>query len=209
MFTVLHRWLLAMLLLSGGLTMAVEETPYDVLKEDGDIELRQYSPHLVAETEVIGEFDSAGNDAFGRLAGYIFGKNRSRDKIAMTAPVNQKPASEKISMTAPVSQQQSDDKWLVSFTMPAGYTLETLPVPEDPSVKLRAIPARYMAAIRYSGRWTTKGYDKHLAELEAWMAKAELEPIANPIWARYDAPFVPWFMRRNEVLIEISEPQLD
>lgn len=184
--------------------MAIEEAEYEVIKQDDKFEIREYAPHILAETVVDGNLEDAGNEAFKRLFRYISGENQSRDKVAMTAPVSQQPMSEKISMTAPVSQQRVEESWAVSFMMPGSYTLETLPEPADPKVTLRQVPARQMAAVRYSGFWSEKGYLKNKLELEAWIQKMGLRIMGDPIWARYNPPFVPWFLRRNEILIPVE-----
>jgi len=111
--------------------MAIEEAAYKVLKTGGKFEIREYAPQILAETVVDGDLEEAGNKAFRRLFRYISGANRSRAKVAMTAPVSQEKSGEKIPMTAPVGQQAVQDKWAVSFTMPASYTLETLPAPDE------------------------------------------------------------------------------
>ena len=184
--------------------MAIEEAAYEVVKVEDSFEVRDYAPHILAETFVTGDFDEAGSNAFRRLFRYISGENRSQTKISMTAPVSQQPG-EKIAMTAPVGQQRSGDQWVVSFMMPASYDIGTLPVPDDPLVTLRQVPARRMATIRYSGRWSEKNYQKNKIKLDAWIEKEDLSVIGEPIWARYNAPFVPWFMRRNEILVPVSK----
>jgi effector-binding domain-containing protein len=131
--------------------MVIEEAPYIVVEHEDGFEIRDYAPHLVAETVVDGELDEAANKAFSRLFRYISGANRSREKVAMTAPVSQEPHGERIAMTAPVGQERIEERWAVSFMMPASYRMETLPVPEDPQVSLRQVPARRMATVRYSG----------------------------------------------------------
>jgi hypothetical protein len=186
-------------------TMAIEEPQYKVLKDYGDgIELRQYSGILIAETEVAAaNADEAGNLAFKRLGGYIFGGNQKKQSIAMTAPVSQ-AKSEKIAMTAPVSQRQAEDgKWLVSFVMPEKYTLETLPIPDDKSVYFKEVPARKVLAIRFSGRWTDENFADHEELLMASLKANQLKAIGEPWTARYNPPFMPGFMRRNEVMIEL------
>jgi len=185
-------------------TMAVEEASYVLLKSDGKFEVREYAPHVLAETLETGDLESAGGKAFQTLFGYISGDNVSRTKVAMTAPVSQVPASEKIQMTAPVGQQRVEEQWAVSFMMPKSYTLSTLPQPKDPSVVLRQVPAQKMAVVRYSGTWSEKNYSRHKSELEAWVRKNGLTASGSEIWARYNAPFTPWFLRRNEVLIPVE-----
>ena len=184
--------------------MATEEAAFTVEKKDAAFEVRAYASHILAETVVDGTLEEAGNQAFGRLFRYISGANRSHNKVAMTAPVAQQRAGEKIAMTAPVGQQRVQNKWAVSFMMPAGYTLETLPVPEDPQVKLRLVPARRMAAVRYSGFWSEKRYLSHKQALEAWMREKGLTATGDPVWARYNPPFTLWFLRRNEILIPVA-----
>jgi len=184
--------------------MATEEASYKVMKTSGAFELREYAPHIVAETVVEGDLEGAGSKAFRRLFRYISGDNMSRGTIAMTAPVSQEQKGEKIRMTAPVGQQRAGEKWAVSFTMPAGYTLETLPVPDDPTITLRQVPARRMAAVRYSGLWSEGSYLKHRQELESWIREGGLTVAGDPVWARYNPPFTPWFMRRNEILIPVT-----
>ena len=184
--------------------MAIEEATYKVVKKDNKFEIRDYAPHILAETFVEGDFEEAGNKAFNVLFRYISGDNRSREKLEMTAPVSQEPKGEKIRMTAPVGQQRVQERWAVSFMMPASSTLENLPEPEDPKVTLRQVPARRMAAVRYSGFWNEKGYLRYKLELESWIHEKGLTIVGDPIWARYNAPFTPWFMRRNEILIPVD-----
>ncbi|KPK26883.1 MAG: heme-binding protein [Desulfobacterales bacterium SG8_35_2] len=184
--------------------MAVEEAEYSVLKKNDRFEIRDYAPHVLAEIIVAGDIEQAGNKAFNRLFRYISGDNRSRAKIEMTAPVSQEPRGEKIKMTAPVSIQPAQEQWAVSFMMPASYTLETLPEPEDPGIILRQVPARRMAAVRYSGFWSKKKYMRYKNKLEEWINKEGLTILGDPIWARYNPPFTLWFLRRNEILIPVN-----
>jgi hypothetical protein len=195
---------IAITLTGAGQAMAIEEASYTVVIKDEKFEVRDYSAHILAETLVEGELEKAGSKAFDRLFRYISGDNQSRNKIAMTAPVSQERAREKIKMTAPVSQQRVQDKWAVSFMMPAEYTLETLPEPSNPSVTLRQVPERRMAAVRYSGFWSEERYLEHKQALESWIRAKGLTVSGAPVWARYNPPFTPWFMRRNEILIPLG-----
>jgi len=202
--SILIIFVAAVIIIGAMDAMAIEEATYKVVIKDNKIEIRDYAPHILAETVVEGDLEEAGNKAFNRLFRYISGDNRSRDKVAMTAPVSQAPRGEKIKMTAPVGQQGVQEKWVVSFMMPASYTLETLPEPEDPEVTLRQVPARRLAAVRYSGFWSEKGYLRHKMELESWIHERGLTIVGDPIWARYNSPFTPWFLRRNEILIPVD-----
>ncbi|MDJ0849585.1 MAG: heme-binding protein [Myxococcota bacterium] len=213
------RLLLAIgLLTAAGDAMAIEKLPYRTIEQDGDVELRRVEPHVVAETFVEGDFEGVGSEGFRRLVGYIGGANRKQakiamtapvgqepasEKIAMTAPVGQEPASEKIAMTAPVGQQKVADRYRITFVMPSKYTLANLPQPTDERIQLRDEPARTVAAIRYTGFWSRSRYDVHEQRLREWIEQRGLEPVGEPVWARYDPPFMPWFLRRNEILIEL------
>lgn len=193
--------------ISPGAVQAVEEAEYAVVLQDDAIEIRDYAAQIVAETRVEGDMKGAGNTAFGPLFGYIGGENETQASIAMTAPVAQRE-SEKIAMTAPVGQRAEGESWVVSFMMPANYSMETIPMPTDPRVSLREIPPQRMAVIRYSGRWTEKNYVKQLEALREWMSSNGLEAVGDPLWARYNAPFSLPFMRRNEILLPLAEDAL-
>ncbi|KAA0252112.1 heme-binding protein [Acidobacteria bacterium ACD] len=185
--------------------MAVEEPKYSVVDRREAFEVRLYDPVVVAETAVDGAFGPGGNEAFRRLAGYIFGGNDGGKKIAMTAPVAQEPRpGTRIAMTAPVGQERRDDGWVVSFTMPREWTLESLPVPDDPRVKLRAVGPRRVAAVSFTGTWGVARFDESAAGLVAALEAAGLTPSGPPVYARYDPPWTPWFLRRNEVLVPLT-----
>ena len=193
--------------LLGRAAQANEETKFKVIESEGKCELRQYASHSVAETLVEGDFVEVGNEAFRRLAAYINGQNRRKQTIPMTAPVSQEADSVKIPMTAPVNQEKAGEKWRITFLMPAQYTLETLPEPLDSRVELKRVPERLMAALKYSGTWSRSRYEERKEELMEWISRRGLKQIGEPIFARYNAPFMPWFLRRNEVLIPVERPQ--
>jgi hypothetical protein len=193
------------LLLPPSPAVALEKLAYETLESRDGFELRRYAPFAAAEIEVSGEFTAVGGRAFGALADFIGGNNRANAKIAMTAPVNQRPAQgERIAMTAPVTQTATAaGTYVVSFVMPAKYTLDTVPRPADPRIRLSQEPARLMAARAYSGTWSESRYRDNERALLAAVEQAGLEAVGPPVWARYDPPFMPWFLRRNEVLVEV------
>ena len=191
-------------LLAGSFVMAVEKAKYEVVESEGDFELRQYSTQIVAEAFVEGEFDEVGNEGFRILVAYIKGNNRKRQSISMTAPVSQEALSEKIPMTAPVTQERKGGKWRITFLMPSTYTLETLPEPLDERVKLRETQERLMAALKYSGTWSRQRYKEKEALLIGMIKERGFTQIGVTIWARYNPPFMPWFLRKNEVLIPVE-----
>lgn len=169
--------------------MSNVETPdYAVVEADGAIEIRDYPPLVTAEIERGGARYHAVRTAFSPLAGYIFAKERPGDKIAMTAPVTQSGAQ---------------GEWTVGFIMPSGYTLETLPKPAGSTVSLREIPAQRIAAIRFKGVADDDLLAANESTLRAWLDKRGIEG-GPATYAYYNDPMTPGFMRRNEVLIEVS-----
>lgn len=183
-----------------------QEQPYDVLSSFPGFEVRRYPAHLVAEVEVDASFTRAGNEAFGVLVAYISGRNSTRGKVAMTAPVLQEQASATIEMTSPVVQQPGggSGRHVVAFVMPAEFTLDTLPTPADPRIKVREIEPHVAAVKSFTGRWTEHIYERQLNELKSAVEQAGLEVSGPPRFARFDPPWTPWFRRRNEVVLPVS-----
>ena len=200
--------LTAALLTASGTVQAIEEPTFSVLQKTEVFEVRRYEPYVVAEVVVPGPASEAGDQGFGILAGYIFGKNKGERKLEMTAPVAQTPLSPvtpataesvKLDMTAPVAQQATAGGFLLQFVMPRGYTLATLPEPLDARIKLRNVPAQTVGVIRYSGGWSQASYDENLAKLRQALAAANLKTEGEPIFSRYNSPMMPAFWRRNEI----------
>jgi hypothetical protein len=171
---------------------------------EGDFALRDYPALVVAEVAVTGDQKAAASKGFRLLAGYIFGGNTRKQAIAMTAPVVQAPASEKIPMTAPVLQAGSGDAWTVRFVMPHGMTLATLPVPNDPAVRLRALPPARVGVVRFNGLARSDDVAARTHALDQWIAAKHLRATGAPSLAQYDPPWTLWFMRRNEIMIPVA-----
>lgn len=190
-------------LLWGPIVSNVEQPKYSVVASEKDIEIRNYAPVIVAETEVAGERDNAISEGFRTIADYIFGNNLSSQKVAMTAPVTQQ-ASEKIAMTAPVTQQGNGNTWQVRFVMPASYTMETLPKPKNPAVKLKEIEGKRFAVIRFPGMAGEDSLKRHTDELEAYLRSKNLQSLSAPTYAFYNPPWTLPLLRRNEVMIEVA-----
>ena len=167
-----------------------EQQPYEVLAQHPGFELRRYPDHLVAETRVGGPFDVAGSRAFPRLARYIGGHNRASRRMAMTAPVVQE-------------RDPEGTQHVIGFVLPADVSAEDLPDPLDTSVHTRRVPAQTAAALRFSGRWSRGSYERRTRDLLAAVAAAGLEVAGPPRYARFDPPWTPWFLRRNEVVVPI------
>ena len=186
---------------------AIEEPDFEVIKTFGTAELRQYMPYVVAEVVLDTSAEDAGNQAFPILAGYIFGKNKGDRKFAMTAPVTQTtapmPTPMRMDMKAPVTQAAVAGGIRVQFVLPKGVTLATAPEPIDARVQLRLVPAATWAVIRYSGSWSQSNYLEHLDQLKAALQAAGVATQGEPVLARYNAPFTPWFMRRNEIWLAV------
>ena len=180
-----------------------EQQRYEVVRQGPGYELRRYPPCAVAEVTVGGDFEQAGSLAFRPLVEYIGGANRSRESLEMTAPVVQ---SRKMAMTAPVIQAPGpSQEHVVAFVLPASVDAESAPIPTDARVSVREMPATLTAVSRYSGRWSQSSYDQQVAALRAALAADGLTPVSQPRFARFDPPFKPWFLRRNEVHIDVAE----
>jgi hypothetical protein len=181
------------------------EPHYDTLKHDGPFEVRRYGPMVIAETFIDGEsYSAASGKGFNRLAGYIFGKNRSKTSISMTAPVLQERGSEKISMTAPVLQHPDKGGWSMAFVLPDGFTLQSAPEPLDPEVKLREVPPATIAVVTFSGLHSAANLEKYGRQLQTWLKKQGYRELSEPRLASYDPPWTIPFLRRNEVQIMIA-----
>ena len=186
---------------------AIEEPTYTVVQKTDVFEVRKYEPYLVAEVLVPGPASEAGSQGFSLLGGYIFGKNKGERKLEMTAPVTQTPVEPpvpvKLEMTAPVTQASAPGGFLVQFVMPKGYTLATLPEPLDARVKLREVPGKSVAVIRFSGSWSQNLYNEQLELLKAALSKANILTQGEPVSSRYNSPFSLPFMRRNEIWLSL------
>jgi effector-binding domain-containing protein len=192
--------------LSGTIMSLVEQPAYTVVRSFEDVEVRDYPPMIVAEVEVSGERKEAINAGFRQIADYIFGNNSPARKIPMTAPVTQQ-AGEKVAMTAPVSQQAAGGIWKVRFVMPSGYTLETLPTPNNAAVKLIAVPAERFAAIRFSGLAGGETIARYKQRLFDRLAEQALKSEGEAVTAFYNPPWTLPFLRRNEILVKIRSDE--
>ena len=183
---------------------------YKVLEQNGAMETRLYAPRIGAQVRVSGDRRTAASRGFRILAGYIFGKNTRAAKVAMTAPVGQVAVmssdspSQKIAMTAPVATQEMDGEWVVEFTMPSEYDMNSLPTAQDQSIRFVEHPARRQVALTFSGLTTKTVLARKVAELRALAAERSLALGEGPIYQFYDAPWtLPW-NRRNEVAFDLK-----
>lgn len=172
-------------------SLAIYKPEYVVLEKTGELEIRQYPEMIVARTRVEADFEKAGNLAFRRLASYIFGGNSGNQKISMTAPVTMTP------------EAVDDGAYWISFIMPGDYQLADLPNPDDSLVEIMRVPAARVAVVAYKGGWSEEIYDSHKARLVSLLTDTRWKISGEPIWARYNSPFRPAFMRSNEVMLPV------
>ncbi len=204
-----------------GIRAGTEQPPYEVVGRVGDAEIRRYAPQIAAEAVVEGPVETARNEGFRQVAGYIFGDNTAKASVAMTAPVVQgrEPSggSQSIAMTAPVVQARAGrsesiamtsrvvqqpagaESWSIQFIMPSKYTIATLPQPNDPRVRLVEIPARTFAVVRFSGLGREDAVARHEKALDAALAGSSWRAVGEPVTWYYDPPWTVPFLRRNEV----------
>jgi hypothetical protein len=196
----------SMLLLIGGSSFAgIAEPVHTVIKQQGDYEIREYAPMVIAEVIQKGDRADAIGAGFRPLADYIFGENAPGSEIAMTAPVIQERQGREIAMTAPVTQEAaSDGIWKIRFVMPADWTLATLPKPVNPEIKLLQMSAERRAVVRFSGLGRTNTLEEKTAELKAFIAAEGLVADGEPVLAFYDPPWTLPFLRRNEVMLRVK-----
>jgi len=187
----------------------VEQTDYVLVKKMNGYEIRDYPAHIVAQTIVQGSYGESMGNGFSILAGYIFGGNTKKESIAMTAPVvaqkgKSSRVSESIAMTAPVMAKTEGDSQVISFGMPRSYTLETLPVPNDPRIEVVMIPAKKYAAMRFSWYFSYERVKRIQEKLFSALARDGIVAEGSTAYAGYNAPWTPPWMTRNEVLVEVK-----
>lgn len=186
-----------------GIRSGTEEPQFTVERRVGDVEIRRYGPRIAAETTINANEESARNEGFRRLAGYIFGGNRTRTKIAMTAPVAQE--NQKISMTAPVAAQRSGTgQWVIRFFMPSEHDMDTLPIPNDERVRLVEVPEEKVAVLRFSGNYSPDVIAGRTEELLKTLQDNDIQSAGEPFAWFYDPPWTLPFLRRNEVVVSLG-----
>ena len=187
-----------------GIRSGTEEPAYEVVDRLGpDVEVRRYGPRLAAETTVADADDwQARSAAFKLLAGFIFGGNRPRANIAMTAPVAVAP--QKIAMTVPVGTARGPGGLTMRFFMPAQYTRATLPEPSDARVRIVEVPEETVAVLRFTGSTGEEAVARHEAELTALLARSDWQSAGPAVALFYDPPWTLPFRRRNEVAVPVT-----
>jgi len=187
----MFKALIIILLTLKGVLMAIEEPKYTVIEKYEAFEIRKYESFLVAQTEVSGAFDERGGKAFRILIKYISGENQKQNNIKMTAPV--------------IEESKNDsNSAVISFIMPENFTLDSLPTPIDNRIILKENSAKNIAVLEYNGGWGEEKYKENEAILLKALQDANIKTIGKPNFARYNSPFALWFMRRNEIMIEVQ-----
>jgi hypothetical protein len=189
---------------------SIEMPKFSLLEKKNGYEIRHYEPYLTAQVEVTGTYTQASTQGFKILANYIFGNNLKDVNLSMSSNTigNRKPASEKMSMTAPVMENKviNNNTRIISFVMPSKYTKETLPKPNNPQVKIVPIPSKKMAVLTYSWYATESRVENKKRLLLLYLKRDSLLHSPEIQTARYNAPFNPPWMNRNEILTEINTP---
>lgn len=165
-----------------------EQPQYEIVRKDGDIQLRKYNKSLIAQVTVAGEYEDAVKNAFKVLADFIFGGNKSESTIEMTSPV---------------FQEQRHQAWTLSFIMPEKFNLASIPQPINPKIKLLELPSRTTAVIEYSGNNNEEKMMQAEQDLKAWLYSEGMTPKSETRWAQYDPPFTVPFLKKNEAHIDV------
>ena len=204
---IIKKLLLFTLLFFSSYLMATEEPEFNLILKNGNFEIREYKPKVLAQVIVMGDFDEASSKGFRLLADYIFGNNQSVDensKVKMTAPVIVEPISKVIEMTAPVLTERGNKEWIVSFVMPKEYTLDTLPKPNNKNIKITSLPSERYVIIVFSGLIRESNYNEQIKLLNNFINDKNLITLGSPQIARYNPPWTLPFFRRNELMIKIN-----
>lgn len=187
---------------------SIEEPAYTVIEKKDGYEIREYSPYIMAETVVTGNYDEATNQGFRIIADYIFGNNTAKESIAMTAPVLEgatKEPSEKIAMTVPVLETTSvNAARKIAFVLPSKYTLQTLPRPNNNNVTLTEVPTRKVAALSFTWYPTEARTEAKKELLRGYLARDQKIIVGEIETARYNPPLSMPLTLRNEILIPIE-----
>lgn len=173
----------------------LERPQYSVLRRlEGGVEVRRYEPYVIAETSVVGDERMQSKEGFRKCAGYIFGKNRAEEKMAMTAPVRMEPGG--------------GSKMKVSFVMGSAYSARSAPQPVDRSVAVKNVPGHVLAARTFSGPPPNAGRvaEERRRVVEALEAVGLRPATDETLVYGYHDPFItPNRLRRNEVCVRVRD----
>jgi effector-binding domain-containing protein len=187
--------------------MATEEPDFKLISEEGEFQIREYDPKIIAQVEVEGDFDEASSKGFKLLADYIFGNNLldgESQKISMTTPVEMSPLADNLSMTSPIMDDQVNKTWSTNFVMPQEYSLNNLPKPNNSQVSIIEVPAEKYVVIVFSGLVRESSYAEKSELLSNYIKANNFMPQGTIKIARYNPPWTLPFFRRNELMVKID-----
>lgn len=189
-----------------GINLGTEQPKYRVIETlDGGVEVREYVQRIAAEVTVdTYTTNEARSDGFNILAGYIFGKNKKKQSIAMTSPVEINSKGTSIAMTSPVGVNARAGSMTMRFFMPSDYSMAELPEPIDPRVRLVVVPPATVAVFRYSGSTMEANTQAKTDRLLDVLQFSKWKPAGTPMAFFYNPPWTIPFLRRNEVLVEVA-----
>ena len=172
----------------------VEQAEYKVIKKTEDYEIREYSPHIIAEVTLQDNYDKPQNEGFRIIAEYIFGNNKVNTSIAMTAPV----------MIKNDFKNENMKNNIVSFFMPKSYNIDTLPKPNDNRIKIIPVPAKRYLVSSFSWYRSENKIKNEQDNLRKYAERDNIKINDDFIYAGYNAPWTPPWMTRNEVLVQLN-----
>jgi DNA gyrase inhibitor GyrI len=170
-------------------SMANEEPDYIVLKKESDIEIRQYKNFLTASIEMEGDRKEAIGKGFRSLFKYISGENKNKESISMTVPVMQKSTG--------------NNKWSISFVVPKKFDLKNVPQPDNKNIQIKNNFDLKVIAITFSGLFSDGNIEENETKLRNYIKEKGIKIEESAIYAGYNAPWTPWFLKRNEVLFKL------
>jgi hypothetical protein len=173
----------------------VEQVPYHVIHKYPGFEVRNYSEHSLVSIDLTGDLSATSNNAFRPLFSYISGENSAAQKVAMTAPVFQ--------------EQTNENEHRISFAMPSSLSPEKVPSPSNSELNVSVVPRHFAAAMQFRGTWDENRVKQKADELLTLTAAAGLQTEGPIIFARYNPPFYPPILRRNEVLVKLGESEVN
>ena len=177
----------------------IEQPNYAVILEKDRFAIRDYASMVVVETEVVSSRREASGDAFRSLFRYISGENEDNLEISMTSPVAQTLANQ--------NDDDSAERWIVRFFIPRNMAEENIPLPSEKGVTVSKLKAQRFASVSFRGSQSDKKIEENTAKLKAFITQNGYEVSGRPIYAFYDPPFIPWFLRDNEILLPVKKNQ--
>ncbi len=174
----------------------IEKPNYKVILEKDIFAIRDYASVMVVETEVFSSRREAAGDAFPRLFRYISGENEDNLEISMTSPVAQTLANQ--------NDDDPAERWMVRFFLPRNMAEENIPLPSEKGVTVSKLKAQRFASVFFRGSQSDKKIEENTAKLKGFITQNGYEVSGRPIYAFYDPPFIPWFLRDNEILLPVK-----